>query len=100
MTSDCIVTLIAEIDETTEEKTAIFANVENIGQKEFFAAASQGFKAEAKIGVWQEEYSGEPIVEMPLFGKQKRLFVYRTFNRTDGKVELYLTDKRGVINGN
>ncbi len=100
MTNDCIVTLVAEIDEETEEKTEVMATVESIGQKEFFAAATAGFKAEAKISVWQTEYSGEPIVEMPIFGRTKRLFVYRTFSRPDEKTELYLTNKRGVFNGN
>lgn len=99
MTSDCIVTLIADIDDQTRERKELFASVESVGQKEFFAAAQTGFKAECKISIWQSEYEGQEIVEMPLHGRMRRLFVYRTYERDDERVELYLTGKVGVFHG-
>ena len=90
--SDEIVTLVAEIDAETEEKLEVFATVEGIGQKEFFAAAQAGFKAEFKISVWRSDYDGQSLVE---YGGQ-RYSVYRTYPRPDDHIELYLTSKVGV----
>lgn len=90
--SDEIITLIAEIDAETEEKLDIFGTVESVGQREFFAAAQAGFKAEFKITVWTSDYDGQTIVEF----NNKRYGVYRTYLLSDGHIELYLTSKVGV----
>lgn len=90
--SDEIITLIAEIDAETEEKLDIFGTVESVGQREFFAAAQAGFKAEFKITVWVSDYDGQAIVEF----NNKRYGVYRTYLLNDGHIELYLTSKVGV----
>lgn len=90
--SDEIITLIAEIDAETEEKLDIFGTVESVGQREFFAAAQAGFKAEFKITVWASDYDGQAIVEF----NNKRYGVYRTYLLSDGHIELYLTSKVGV----
>ena len=61
--SDEIITLIAEIDAETEEKLDIFGTVESVGQREFFAAAQAGFKAEFKITVWVSDYDGQANIK-------------------------------------
>ena len=90
--NDEIVTLICEIDAETEERQEVFAKAESIGQKEFFAAAQTGFKAEFKMTVWQSDYEGQNIVEL----NNQRYSVYRTYLRSDEHIELYLTSKVGV----
>lgn len=89
---DGIVTLIIAVDEGNEERQEVFATVESVGQKEFFAAAQTGFKAEYKITVWQSDYEGQNIVEL----NNQRYSVYRTYLRNDEHIELYLTSKVGV----
>lgn len=100
LSEDCIVTLIASIDDETEERTEILATRESAGQKEFFAAAQSGFRAECKLTVRYEEYEGQEFAELLLHGRKKRLYIYRTYDRDDGKTELYLTGKAGVFGGN
>lgn len=100
LSEDCTVTLIASIDDENEERTEILATRESAGQKEFFAAAQSGFKAECKLTVRYEEYEGQEFAELLLHGRKRRLYVYRTYDRDDGKTELYLTSKAGVFSGN
>ena len=90
MTSE-VVTLVWPTEED-EERTAVFAEISSVGQKEFFAAAQTGLKPELRVVVWADEYDGQPIVEVG----DRRLTVYRNYLRSDGKVELYLTEKAGL----
>ena len=99
MINDCIVTLIAGIDARTEERKDVLATLESVGQKEFFAAEQAGLKAECKISIWQSEYEGQEMAEVCLHGRRQRLYIYRTYDRNDEKVELYLTRKAGVFGG-
>lgn len=89
---DEIITLIAEVDAETEERLDIFGTVESVGQKEFFAAAQVGFKADFKATVWKSDYDGQAIVEL----NNERYSVYRTYRLNDGHIELYLSSKVGV----
>lgn len=88
---ECIVSLIWQT-EKGEEKQEVFAEIESVGSKEFYDAAQNGMKPQKKITVWREEYAGEEIAEIV----KKRYAVYRTYERTDGKIELYLTAKAGI----
>ena len=98
MARDIVVFLISKVDRENEKTKQVFAQEESAGQKEFFAAAQTGFKSQCKIKIWQEEYDDQPLVSFEPDGK--RYTVYRTYNRDDGKIELYLTDKAGVKYGN
>lgn len=89
---DDIVTLIHEIDEEHTEESKVFAELESVGQKEFFEAAQNGMKAELKVAVRTEDYDGERIVSV--YGK--KFGVYRTYRRKDGKTELFLGEKAGI----
>lgn len=100
MNEDITATLIFEISETEEEKTSVFATKKSVMQKEFFDAAQAGFKAECMLEVWHSEYEGQEFVEIPFHGQRKRFHIYRTYDRADGKTELYLTSKVGVFGGN
>lgn len=100
MNEDIIAYLISELSETEEEKISVFATKKSVSQKEFFDAAQVGFKSECVLEVWQSEYEGQELVEIHFHGTAKRFSVYRTYEREDGKTELYLTSKVGVFGGN
>ena len=70
----------------------IMCDVESIAQKEYFAAAQQGFKAEYKLIMWAAEYNGELTVVY----KGEVYKIYRTFRRNADIIELYITRKSGV----
>lgn len=60
----------------------------SVTQSEYFAAASQDFKTEKIIEMWDRDYSGETHCKLP---DGKVYEIYRTFYRTkDLKRELYL----------
>ena len=92
---DDIVTLVWPTEGKDEETTDVFAQIESISQKEFFAGAETGLKPEYKVSVWADDYDGQPIVVI----RGKRYPVYRTYMRQDQKIELYLSDKAGVRHG-
>ena len=81
--SDDIITLVWPLSGGQEDKTDVFGRIESVGQSEFFAAAQNGLKP---------QYNDQPIVIV----NDKRYSVYRTYNRTDQKIELYLDGKIGV----
>lgn len=86
---DDIITLVWPLDATQEEKTDVFATIGSVGQREFFSAAQSGFKAEKKVEVWVDDYNDQPFAIV----NGKRYSVYRTFERDDQKIELYLGQK-------
>lgn len=92
---DNIITLVWPLESGGEEKTDVFAEIGSVGQKEFFAAAQMGFKAEMKLEVRVDDYDGQPAAIV----KNKRYSIYRTYIREDQMIELYLSDKIGVRNG-
>lgn len=75
----------------TEVKKTRFAIMSNINQSEFYEAGQAGLKPYACYSVRVTEYDGEDEIEVG----NKRLTVYRTYNRVDGRVELYTTERKG-----
>lgn len=75
----------------TETKKSVYAIKTNINQSEFYEAGQQGLKPYGAYAVRITEYNGEDEIEVGT----KRLTVYRTYTRTDGRVELYATDRKG-----
>lgn len=93
MSKEGYVYLIWELDGGADEVQETFAEIESVSQKEFFAAAQSGLKAQYKIKVWESDYNDQLLVA--LSPKGKRFHVYRTYAPGDGKIELYLEDKVG-----
>lgn len=93
--TDTTVLLIHEVDEENTEESEVFARVESIGQSEFFAAQQSGLRAQYKIVVWESDYTGEGLCEI----SGKIYSIYRTYNRPDGRTELYLGEKVGTQYG-
>lgn len=75
----------------TKKKTDVFAVMSSINQSEFYEAGQQGLQPYACYTVRLTEYSGEDEIEV----NGEALTIYRTYNRTDGRVELYATKRKG-----
>lgn len=72
-------------------KKDVFAVMSSINQSEFYDAGQQGLQPFACYTVRLMEYSGEDEIEVD----GEPLTIYRTYNRTDGRVELYATKRKG-----
>ena len=90
--NDEIITLVWPLDEEKEEKTEVYADVKSISQSEFFAAAQNGFKAQYQFKIWPDEYENQPYVEYA----GERYSIYRTYEPSGQKIELYAGSKIGV----
>ena len=77
--------------EETRSETEVFALVESISMSEFYQAGMQGFKPEYRMTVWMNEYAEQSLIEY----NSKTYDFYRTFRRDDGRIELYVTEKKG-----
>ena len=70
----------------------IFARIDSVSAAEFFNAGLQGMRPDYRFLIWRNEYKGEQIVEY-----RNDLFdVYRTYNRNDNRIELYVNSRKGV----
>jgi len=78
----------------TQTKTEIFGWVDSVSMNEFYQAGMQGFKPEYKFTVWMQEYGNQELIEY----NEKLYVVYRTFRRNDGRIELYVTERKGEEN--
>ena len=83
-----------DLGEWTETRTEAdgFARIESITMSEFYQAGMQGFKPEYRMTVWLNEYSGQELLEY----NSKVYTVYRTYRRDDGRIELYVTERKGA----
>lgn len=75
----------------TRTETEVFALVESVTMSEFYQAGMQGFKPEYRMTVWMTEYSGQKLLE---YG-DKTYTIYRSYRRDDGRIELYVTERKG-----
>lgn len=81
---------LGEWTETTEE-TEVFAMVESVTMSEFYQAGMQGFKPEFRMTVWMNEYNGQETLSY----NDKVYTIYRSYRRDDGRIELYVTERKG-----
>lgn len=75
----------------TQVKKVVFARVESITMNEFYQAGMQGFKPDYRMTVWMNEYSDQELLEY----KGKNYTIYRTYRKNDGRLELYVTERKG-----
>ena len=82
-----------DLGEWTEERTetSVFALVESVSMSEFYQAGMQGFKPEYKMTVWMTEYADQELLEY----NDKQYRIYRSYRRDDGRIELYVTERKG-----
>lgn len=69
----------------------VFASMYSVSQVEFYRAGQEGLKPQAVYAVRFPEYSGEDEIE----ADGERFTVYRTYIRVDGRIELYVTKRKG-----
>ena len=68
------------------EPRGVFANIDSIGQSEFFQASASGFTPAGKATMWQFEYHGETVMTL----EGERYAIYRTYKVPGtNKVEIY-----------
>lgn len=79
------------IEEVTETRREVLAEIESISQSEYFAAQDSDLNPEYRFRVFFADYNGEKIVEF----EGERFAVYRTFRNFD-RVELYTERKVGA----
>ena len=80
------------IDEVTETTRDVFARVDSISGREFFAAGQNDINPELKLTVNADEYYGEKIVIVA----RQRYSVYRTYRVLENSLELYVERKAGT----
>lgn len=76
----------------TETTKSVFCELESVTRSEWATAGQIGLKPEFKATMFSPDYDGQEIV---LIGTA-RYGVYRTFQRKDEAIELYLERKAGV----
>lgn len=74
-----------------QTKTDVFAIVSSVSMSEFYQAGLQGFEPDYRFSVWMTEYNDQELIEY----KDKVYSVYRTYRRDDGRIELYVNEKKG-----
>lgn len=79
------------IEEVTETRREVLAEIESISQSEYFSAQDSDLNPEYRFRVFFADYNGEKIVEF----EGERFAVYRTFRNFD-RVELYTERKVGA----
>ena len=75
----------------TQTKDTVFAYVDSVTMTEFYEAGLQGFKPEFRFTVWMTEYNEQETLEY----NDKVYQIYRTYIRNDGRIELYVTERKG-----
>ena len=75
----------------TVEETDVFGLVSSVTMSEFYQAGMQGFKPDFRITIWMTEYHDEE----ELVYNDKVYSIYRTYIRDDGRIELYVTERKG-----
>ena len=76
----------------TPSEREVFAVKSSINQSEFYDAGQAGLKPYACFTVRLWDYQGEDELKE----NDKPYTIYRTYNRVDGRVELYATERKGV----
>ena len=76
--------------ETSTENT-VFAYISSVSMDEFYQAGLQGMKPEYRFLIWATEYNGEETLKY----NEAVYAIYRTYLRDDGRIELYVTLRKG-----
>ena len=76
---------------TTRTTSDIYAQIRSVSGSEWSNAGLNGIRASYQITVYADEYTGQQ--ELILDGVSYE--VYRTYERRDGKVELYVEKRTG-----
>jgi len=100
MRHDVPVTLISEtytqdalgILRATETPTEVFAQITSVSASEWFEGGRAGLNPEFRAEVYSAEYSGQKILEK----NGVRYAIYRTYQSSIDRIELYCELKKGA----
>ena len=101
MTREGIVTLeipvygrdaLGQFVKTGSELMEIFCEIGSVSQSEWASAGLNGLKSEYRVTVWADEYRNATAAILD----GVRYSIYRTYQPSADKIELYLTRKAGV----
>lgn len=99
-----VITLISEQEKQDEFgivhqeylRNNVFCSVNSISASEFFSGGMNGLNPQYQFSINSFEYNGEKTIEY----NGKKYVVYRTFERNNGIVELYVEQRKGAENEN
>lgn len=80
---------VIKVEETKKE---VFASYYSVSQVEFYRAGQDGLRPQAVYAVRMMEYDGQDEIEV----NSERLSIYRTYIRVDGRIELYVSKRKGA----
>lgn len=95
-----LITVTEDIDEIgqvayLEESKEVFATVTSATRNEWTSAGKLDINPDYRVVIYSFEYSGQTIVEMD----SVRYSVYRTYEVSRDRIELYLEKQSGVTYG-
>lgn len=76
-----------------KEETArtVFANVTSVSMTEWFEGGRNGLNPEYRVTMFKFDYEGEKVMQIG----DVRYTVYRTYERRDDLIELYVQKRKG-----
>ena len=77
---------------SSQPESMVFCAECPISSNEFFKAGQSGIKSEKMLVIDAESYENQTVIKY----NDAKYAIYRTFPRSDGMMELYLTEKSGV----
>ncbi|MBR2653964.1 MAG: hypothetical protein IKD59_05345 [Lachnospiraceae bacterium] len=75
----------------TSQERKVFVSVSSISSTEWFEGSRNGLNPQYRFTMFSHDYQGEKVIEY----NGTRYTIYRTFNRTVDKIELYAELKKG-----
>jgi hypothetical protein len=79
------------VPRATETKVRIFAEITSVSSAEWFEGGRAGLNPEFRAEVYSFEYSGQKILEKDGI----RYAIYRTYQKSMERIELYCELKKG-----
>lgn len=79
----------------TPTERQVFCQVTSVSASEFFEAAKIGLRPDYRFTIFAGDYQGET----ELIYNGVHYSIYRTYNNTTDRLELYAETKAGVTNG-
>jgi len=79
------------VNQKTETLRQVYANVQSVNRTEFFEGGRNGLNPEYVMTVFFADYQGEKVLEF----QGVRYTIYRTYQRRNDELELYVERREG-----
>lgn len=79
-----------------ETTSQVFCNIDSVTRSEWNVANQNGLNPEYRLTMFSYDYNGEKIVALPVNNSIERFSVYRTYQKPNDLIELYLERKSGT----